>query len=104
MEEALENSQKEAEALAKAMGRKIGRVTQVKTETMGLEDLVPMMLRKELRREFRRSESLMQPALYQISQELGPLYFEEEEDRYGTKTKPIVWTWTESVKVTYNLN
>lgn len=101
---AMENNKKEAEALAKAMDRKLGRVTQVKTETMGLEDLVPMMLRKELRREFRRSESFMQPALYQISQELGPMFSEEEDDGYGTKSKPIVWTWTESVKVSYQLN
>lgn len=98
---AMENSKKEAEALAKAMDRKLGRVSQVKTENMGLEDLVPMMLRKELRREFRRSESFMQPALYQINQELGPMFPEEEDNDYGTHSRPIVWTWTESVKVTY---
>jgi hypothetical protein len=99
--QAIENSKKEADILAKAMGRKVGKMSTVKTEAIDLMDLVPLMLRKEIQREVRKSDRFMQPALYQLSQELGSELF--EKDRYDDK-KIVYWTWTEKIHVTYQLN
>lgn len=99
--QAIENSKKEADILAKAMGRKLGKMTTVKTEAMDVMDLVPLMLRKEIQREIRKSDRFMQPALYQLSQEFGREMFEKE--RYDDK-KIVYWTWTEKIHVTYQLN
>lgn len=52
--QAIENSNIEAESLAKAMGRKVGKMTSVKTEAIDLMDIVPLMLRKEIQREVRK--------------------------------------------------
>lgn len=99
--QAIENSKKEADILAKAMGRKLGKLTTVKTEAMDVMDLVPLMLRKEIQREIRKSDRFIQPALYQLSQEFGREMF--EKDRYDDK-KIVYWTWTEKIHVTYQLN
>lgn len=99
--QAIESSKKEAEVLAKAMGRKVGKMITVKTESIDVMDLVPLMLRKEIQREIRKSDRFMQPALYQLSQELGTELF--EKDRYNDR-RTIYWTWTEKVKATYQLN
>jgi hypothetical protein len=99
--QAMENSKKEAEILAKAMGRKVGKMSTVKTEAIDMMDIVPLMLRKEIQREIRKSDRFMQPALYQLSQELGSEMFEKE--RYDDR-RTIYWTWTEKIKVTYQLN
>ena len=99
--QAMENSKKEAEILAKAMGRKVGKMASVKTEAIDMMDIVPLMLRKEIQREIRRSDRYMQPALYQLSQELGTEIF--EKDHYDDR-RTIFWTWTEKIKVTYQLN
>jgi hypothetical protein len=99
--QAIENSNIEAESLAKAMGRKVGKMTSVKTEAIDLMDIVPLMLRKEIQREVRKSDRFLQPALYQLSQELGNNFF--EKDRSDEKNI-IFWTWSEKIKVTYILN
>lgn len=99
--QAIENSKKEAAILAKAMGRKVGKMATVKTEAIDVMDLLPMMLRKEIQREVRKSDRFMQPTLYQLSQELGTELF--EKDRYDNK-QIIFWTWTEKIHVTYLLN
>ena len=99
--QAIENSKLEAESLAKAMGRKVGKMTSVKTEAIDLMDIVPLMLRKEIQREVRKSDRFLQPALYQLSQELGNNFF--EKDRSDEKNI-IFWTWSEKIKVTYILN
>ncbi|MFM2286543.1 MAG: hypothetical protein RLZZ543_2040 [Bacteroidota bacterium] len=99
--QAIESSKKEAEVLAKAMGRKVGKMITVKTESIDMMDLVPLMLRKEIQREIRKSDRFIQPALYQLSQELGTELF--EKDRYNDR-RTIYWTWTEKVKVSYQLN
>ena len=99
--QAIENSKFEAESLAKAMGRKVGKMTNVKTEAIDLMDIVPLMLRKEIQREIRKSDRFLQPALYQLSQELGNNFF--EKDRYDEKNITF-WTWSEKIKVTYLLN
>lgn len=99
--QAIENSKLEAESLAKAMGRKVGKMTNVKTEAIDLMDIVPLMLRKEIQREVRKSDRFLQPALYQLSQELGNNFF--EKDRYDEKNITF-WTWSEKIKVTYLLN
>jgi hypothetical protein len=99
--QAIENSKLEAESLAKAMGRKVGKMTNVKTEAIDLMDVVPLMLRKEIQREVRKSDRFLQPALYQLSQELGNNFF--EKDRSDDKNI-IFWTWSEKIKVTYIVN
>ena len=99
--QAIENSKLEAESLAKAMGRKVGKMTNVKTEAIDLMDIVPLMLRKEIQREVRKSDRFLQPALYQLSQELGNNFF--EKDRSDEKNT-IFWSWSEKIKVTYILN
>jgi len=99
--QAIENSNIEAESLAKAMGRKVGKMTSVKTEAIDLMDIVPLMLRKEIQREVRKSDRFLQPALYQLSQELGDNFF--EKDRSNDKNT-IFWSWSEKIKVTYLLN
>jgi uncharacterized protein YggE len=99
--QAIENSKLEAESLAKAMGRKVGKMTSVKTESIDLMDIVPLMLRKEIQREVRKSDRFLQPALYQLSQELGNNFF--EKDRSDEKNIAF-WTWSEKIKVTYLLN
>jgi hypothetical protein len=99
--QAIENSKMEAESLAKAMGRKVGKMTSVKTEAIDLMDIVPLMLRKEIQREVRKSDRFLQPALYQLSQELGNNFF--EKDRTNDKNT-IFWSWSEKIKVTYLLN
>ncbi len=99
--QAIENSKKEAEILAKAMGRKVGKMANVKTEAIDVMDLLPMMLRKEIQREVRKSDRFMQPTLYQLNQELGTDLF--DKDRYDNK-QTIFWTWTEKIHVTYLLN
>ena len=99
--QAIENSNIEAESLAKAMGRKVGKMTSVKTEAIDLMDIVPLMLRKEIQREVRKSDRFLQPALYQLSQELGNNFF--EKDRTNDKNT-IFWSWSEKIKVTYLLN
>jgi hypothetical protein len=99
--QAIENSKLEAESLAKAMGRKVGKMTNVKTEAIDLMDIVPLMLRKEIQREVRKSDRFLQPALYQLSQELGNNFF--EKDRSDEKNI-IFWSWSEKIKVTYIVN
>ena len=99
--QAIENSKLEAESLAKAMGRKVGKMTNVKTEAIDLMDIVPLMLRKEIQREVRKSDRFLQPALYQLSQELGNNFF--EKDRSDEKNI-VFWSWSEKIKVTYILN
>ena len=99
--QAIENSNIEAESLAKAMGRKVGKMTSVKTEAIDLMDIVPLMLRKEIQREVRKSDRFLQPALYQLSQELGNNFF--EKDRSDEKNI-IFWSWSEKIKVTYLVN
>ena len=99
--QAIENSKLEAESLSKAMGRKVGKILSVKTEAIDMMDIVPLMLRKEIQREVRKSDRFLQPALYQLSQELGNNFF--EKDRSDEKNI-IFWTWSEKIKVTYILN
>jgi hypothetical protein len=99
--QAIENSKLEAESLSKAMGRKVGKMTCVKTEAIDLMDIVPLMLRKEIQREVRKSDRFLQPALYQLSQELGNNFF--DKDRSDEKNI-IFWSWSEKIKVTYLLN
>lgn len=99
--QAIENSKLEAESLSKAMGRKVGKMTSVKTEAIDLMDIVPLMLRKEIQREVRKSDRFLQPALYQLSQELGNNFFEKD---LSDEKNIIFWTWSEKIKVTYILN
>jgi len=99
--QAIENSKLEAESLSKAMGRKVGKMTSVKTEAIDLMDIVPLMLRKEIQREVRKSDRFLQPALYQLSQELGNNFFEKN---ISDEKNIIFWTWSEKIKVTYILN
>jgi hypothetical protein len=99
--QAIENSKLEAESLAKAMGRKVGKMTNVKTEAIDLMDIVPLMLRKEIQREVRKSDRFLQPALYQLSQELGNNFFEKDR---SDENNIIFWSWSEKIKVTYIVN
>lgn len=92
---AMEEGKKEAEILAGTMDKKLGKLVQVSTESMGVEDFVPILMGRELRREFRKKDRLG-PSLYQLSREFG-LSDEQPNDQKQ------VWTWTEKVTVRYQV-
>jgi hypothetical protein len=96
---ALENGRKEGEILAAAMNLKLGKVIGVTTESLGVEEILPVMLRKELSRELRRSENL-KPELYQLMQEFDMNQF--IDSKYSNEI--IEWSWTEKVKIRFQAN
>jgi len=97
-QKAFENGKDEAEILASAMKVKLGKLVEVKTESMGIEEFLPIVLKKELSREFRKRDNL-QPELYQMMHELQ---MESPNDsKPGFNTKVISWTWTEKVHIRY---
>ncbi len=96
---AMENGRKEGEILASAMNMKLGKVIGVTTESLGLEEMLPIMLRKELSRELRRSDNL-KPEMYQFMQEFDMNQF--VDSKYGKEV--IEWSWTEKVMIRFQAN
>lgn len=97
-QKAIENGKKEAEILTSAMNLKLGKIVEISTESIGLEEILPIVLKKELSREFRKRETL-KPELYQLMHEFQ---IEAPNDReLGFNTKMIEWTWTEKVHIRY---
>ncbi len=97
-QKAIENGKKEAEILTSAMNLKLGKILEISTESIGLEEILPVVLKKELSREFRKRESL-QPELYQLMHEFK---IETSSDRkQGLNNKMVEWTWTEKVHIRY---
>ena len=97
-QKAIENGKKEAEILTSAMNLKLGKIVEISTESIGLEEILPVVLKKELSREFRKRESL-QPELYQLMHEFN--IEAPSERKQGFNTKMIEWTWTEKVHIRY---
>jgi hypothetical protein len=97
-QKAIQNGKKEAEILTSAMNLKLGKIVEISTESIGLEEILPIVLKKELSREFRKRESL-QPELYQLMQEFQ--IETSSERKPGFNTKIIEWTWTEKVHIRY---
>lgn len=96
---AMENGRKEGEILAAAMNLKLGKVIGVTTESLGIEEILPVMLRKELGRELRRGDNL-KPELYQFMQEFDMNQF--VDSKYGKDV--IEWSWTEKVMIRFQAN
>lgn len=97
-QKAIEVGKDEAQILASAMKMKLGKVVEVKSESIGIEELLPIVMRKELTREFRKRENL-QPELYQLMQEFQ--LEQPSERQQGYVTKVIEWTWTEKVHIRF---
>lgn len=97
-QKAIEIGKDEAQILASAMKMKLGKVVEVKTESIGIEELLPIVMRKELNREFRKRENL-QPELYQLMHEFQ--LEQPSERQQGYVTKVIEWTWTEKVHIRF---
>ena len=97
---AMENGRKEGEILASAMNLKLGKVIGVTTESLGIEEILPVMLRKELSRELRRGDNL-KPELYQFMQEFDMNQF---IDSKYSKEEIIEWSWTEKVMIRFQAN
>lgn len=97
-QKAMEVGKDEAQILASAMKLKLGKVVEVKSESIGIEELLPIVMRKELTREFRKRENL-QPELYQLMQEFQ--LEQPNERQQGNVTKVIQWTWTEKVHIRF---
>lgn len=97
-QKAIEVGKDEAQILASAMKMKLGKVVEVKSESIGIEELLPIVMRKELNREFRKRENL-QPELYQLMQEFQ--LEQPSERQQGYVTKVIEWTWTEKVHIRF---
>jgi Protein of unknown function (DUF541) len=97
-QKAIEVGKDEAQILASAMKMKLGKVVEVKSESIGIEELLPIVMRKELTREFRKRENL-QPELYQLMQEFQ--LEQPNERQQGYVTKVIEWTWTEKVHIRF---
>lgn len=95
---AIEIGKKEGEILASSMNLKLGKIVEISTESIGLEEVLPMVLKKELNREFRKRENL-QPELYQLMHELQ--IDAPNEQNKGLRTKMIAWTWTEKVHIRF---
>ncbi len=98
--QAMENGRKEGEILAAALNLKLGKVIGVTTESLGIEEILPVMLRKELGRELRRGDNL-KPELYQFMQEFDMNQF--IDSKYG-KEEIIEWSWTEKVMIRFQAN
>ena len=98
--QAMENGRKEGEILASAMNLKLGKVIGITTESLGIEEILPVMLRKELGRELRRGDNL-KPELYQFMQEFDMNQF--IDSKYG-KEEIIEWSWTEKVMIRFQAN
>lgn len=97
-QKAIEVGKGEAQILASAMKMKLGKIVEVKTESMGIEEFLPIVMKKELNREFRKRDNL-QPELYQMMQEMQ---IEPTNDfRSGSSSKIIEWTWSEKVHIRY---
>ena len=97
-QKAIEVGKDEAQILASAMKMKLGKIVEVKTESMGIEEFLPIVMKKELNREFRKRENL-QPELYQMMQEMK---IEPTNDfRSGSSSKIIEWTWSEKVHIRF---
>ena len=97
-QKAIEVGKDEAQILASAMKMKLGKMVEVKSESIGIEELLPIVMRKELNREFRKRENL-QPELYQLMHEFQ--LEQPSERQQGNVTKVIEWTWTEKVHIRY---
>lgn len=97
-QKAIDNGKKEAEILTSAMNLKLGKIVEVSTESIGLEEILPIVLKKELSREFRKRESL-QPELYQLMHEFN--IEAQSEHKQGLNSKTIEWTWTEKVHIRF---
>jgi hypothetical protein len=97
-QKAIEVGKDEAQILASAMKLKLGKVVEVKSESIGIEELLPIVMRKELTREFRKRENL-QPELYQLMQEFQ--LEQPSERQQGYVTKVMEWTWTEKVHIRF---
>jgi hypothetical protein len=97
-QKAIENGKREAEILTSAMNLKLGKIVEISTESIGLEEILPIVLKKELSREFRKRESL-QPELYQLMHEFQIETSSERKQVFNTKM--IEWTWTEKVHIRY---
>lgn len=97
-QKAIEVGKDEAQILASAMKMKLGKVVEVKSESIGIEELLPIVMRKELNREFRKRENL-QPELYQLMHEFQ--LEQPSERQQGIVTKVIEWTWTEKVHIRF---
>jgi len=96
---AMENGRKEGELLASAMNLKLGKVIGVTTESLGIDEILPVMLRKELSRELRRGDDL-KPELYQFMQEFDMNQF--VDSKLGRDV--IEWSWTEKVLIRFQTN
>jgi hypothetical protein len=99
---AMENGRKEGEILATAMNLKLGKVIGVSTESLGIEEILPVMLRKELSRELRRGDNL-KPELYQFMQEYDMNQF--IDSKYGKEERifSLIAEQTSSSKSLYVL-
>ena len=96
---AMENGRKEGEILATAMNLKLGKVIGVSTESLGIEEILPVMLRKELSRELRRGDNL-KPELYQFMQEYDMNQLMDSK----SEREVIEWSWTEKVMIRFQAN
>jgi hypothetical protein len=81
------------------MNLKLGKIIGVSTESLGIEEMLPVVLRKELSRELRRSDNL-KPELYQFMQEFDMNQF--IDSKYSKEV--IEWSWTEKVMIRFQAN
>ncbi len=94
---AMENGRNEATVLASSMNKKLGKLLEVQTQSMDIEDLLPVVMRKELSREIRRNDG-MRPELYQLMQEFNWI---TELPKGREEREVLQYSWTESVKLRY---
>ncbi len=94
---AMESGRNEATVLASAMGKKLGKLLEVQTQSMGIEELLPVVMRKELSREIRRNDGL-RPELYQLMQEFN---WPAEIPKGIVEREVLQYSWTESVKMRF---
>lgn len=94
---AMESGRSEATVLASAMNKKLGKLLEVQTQSMGIEELLPVVMRKELSREIRRNDGL-RPELYQLMQEFN---WPAEMPKGRVEREVLQYSWTESVKMRF---
>lgn len=94
---AMESGRSEATVLASAMSKKLGKLLEVQTQSMGIEELLPVVMRKELSREIRRNDGL-RPELYQLMQEFN---WPVEMPKGTVERELLQYSWTESVKMRF---
>lgn len=94
---AMESGRSEATVLASAMNKKLGKLLEVQTQSMGIEELLPVVMRKEISREIRRNDGL-RPELYQLMQEFN---WPAEIPKGRIEREVLQYSWTESVKMRF---